>query len=101
MDWPIERKIAWYIAWTEKFSTAFGELMGDRFIQMSSDILFAQDMDEIEKLKEFTDISLSSGDISKHYEKPINEKKHKKQLDLDVEEATERFKEYYEEFNGR
>jgi hypothetical protein len=73
----IDLKLAWYIRFTEEFSRAFGEVMGDQFIEISADKLFAQDDAEIDKLINFTEINLSRGEVADHYAKPINEKVNK------------------------
>ena len=85
-------KIAWYIKFTDVFCRSFGKAMGDRFIEISSDKLFAKDTEETEKFKEFTGIPLSINEIKEHFSKKINEKKHK---DQKREDKTEEFYEHY------
>ncbi|KKL52899.1 hypothetical protein LCGC14_2280870, partial [marine sediment metagenome] len=69
--------IAWHINFTEKYSRAFGRVMGDRFIEISADKLFAQDKDEITKLLEFTGSDIPLDDAVEHFKTKINEKAHK------------------------
>ena len=87
-------KIAWYIKFTDVFCRSFGKSMGDRFIEISSDKLFAKDTEETEKFKEFTGIPLSINEIKEHFSKKINEKKHKHQK---REDKTE---EFYANYNA-
>jgi hypothetical protein len=69
--------IAWYFKFTEVFSQAFGRVMGDRYIEISSDKLFAQDKEEIKRLLDFIGSDITVKKAVKHYGTKINEKKHK------------------------
>jgi hypothetical protein len=93
-----EYQLAWYIKFTEEFSRAFGRFVGDRFVEISADKLFQQDKEEIDKLRNFTELNLSHNIVKKHFTKKINEKAHKvkmSQLWLDI--ATEKFRKHYGE----
>jgi hypothetical protein len=95
--WIQAHEITWYIKFTEVFSRAFGETMGDRFIEISADKLFQQDKEEIEKLRNFTEINLSYSDVKKHFKKKINEKAHKVSMSpKDIEAAVRVFRSYYD-----
>lgn len=86
--------IAWYIAFTETFARAFGKTMGQSFIEVSADKLFAQDRDEIQRLIEFVDVGLTLDDAVAHFERPINAKTH---IDQGVTPEDERaFREAYD-----
>jgi hypothetical protein len=69
--------IHYHIEYTERFCRAFGNIMGDRWIEISSDKLFAQDPDEIEKLLEFVGSDVSLEDAVEHFKTPVNVKAHK------------------------
>jgi len=80
-------QIMWYLNFTEKFCRAFGRtLPRDRFLEVSADELFDGDIPYAfeELLLENSD--LSPADIWRHFDTPINEKKHKA---IKVEEAYE------------
>ena len=66
-----------HLQFTASFCRAFGNVMGDRFLEISADKLFAQDREEVAKLLEFTgsDIDLDAG--VEHFGTKINEKRHK------------------------
>ena len=67
----------WHIRYTEDFSRAFGHVMGDRFLEISSDRLFAQDREEVAKLLEFTGSDIDLDFAVEHFSRKINEKAHK------------------------
>lgn len=69
--------IRWHIGYTDMFARAFGEVMGDRYIEISADKLFAQDEDEINRLLEFTGSDISLDQAKRHFATKVNEKKHK------------------------
>ncbi len=69
--------ITWHITFTDMYSRAFGRVMGDRWIEISSDKLFAQDKDEITKLLEFTGSDIPLDKAVDHFKTKINEKAHK------------------------
>ncbi|MDP2618643.1 MAG: sulfotransferase [Hyphomicrobiales bacterium] len=70
--------IAWYIRFTEVFSQAVGRVVGpDRYLEVSSDRLFAQDRDEIARLLDFTGADIPIADAVEHFATRINEKAHK------------------------
>lgn len=77
--YDIPHLIAWYIRFTEVFSRAFGEIMGDRFIELSADKLFERDKEECEKLRDFTNINL---DVREHFKTVYNQKAHKEQKNV-------------------
>jgi len=69
--------IVHHINFTEEYSRAFGRVMGDRFMEISSDKLFAQDREEIARLLEFTGSDIDLDVAVEHFSKKINEKAHK------------------------
>jgi len=70
--------IAWYLRLTEVFARAMGRVVGpERFIEVSSDKLFAQDREEIGRLLDFTEAGISVDDAVDHFGKKINSKDHK------------------------
>lgn len=86
--------IAWHIAFTETFSRAFGETMGDRFIEISSDSLFDQDIEETERLQDFAELGFNP---TQHFGTVFNEKAHKKsKTDEQVENGLIAFRKAYE-----
>jgi len=93
-DMPV--RIAWYIKFTEAFSRAVGEVYPERFIEISSDKLFAQDDDEMIRLSEFMGIDK---DMAKqHFGTVYNEKAHKKMLnDEQIQAGLEAFRRAYHE----
>lgn len=82
----LPEQIMWYLDFTDCFCRAFGEVMGDRFTEISADRLFEQDAIEIDWLRTFTEIDLPLCEIRGHYGTPINQKTHKA---VAVEEALE------------
>ena len=66
--------LAWYLHFTEMFSRIFGEILGDRFIEISADKLFAQDRDEVARLIEFTGSGLYLDEAVDHFAVKINQK---------------------------
>ena len=70
--------IEWHIEFTEKFSRAFGQIMGDRFIEISADKLFSQDPCEVSRLLEFTNSDISLDKAVQHFGTRINGKDHKR-----------------------
>ena len=72
-----EDGIRYHIEQTEKFCRTFGNVMGDRWIEISADRLFAQDKDEIARLLEFTGSDISLDNAVEHFKTPINVKAHK------------------------
>jgi len=84
--------ITWYIKFTEVFSRAFGEKMGDRFIELSADKLFSQDKEEIKRLEDFTEIKVPEN----HFSVPYNQKAHKNAgSKKQIKEGLELFDDYY------
>ncbi len=75
--WDMSEEIAWNLKFTEVFCRAFGELMGDRFLEISSDALFAQDLDEIKKLIDFVGIDIPFKEAVDHFKTRHNSKAHK------------------------
>ena len=69
--------VRWHLEFTEGFSRNFGKTMGDRFIEISSDKLFAQDEAEINRLLEFTGSDIKLDEAKEHFTQKINEKRHK------------------------
>lgn len=69
--------LAWYVHFTETFARAMGRVMGERYIEISSDKLFARDRDEIGWLLEFTGAGIGLDDAMAHFSTKINEKAHK------------------------
>jgi hypothetical protein len=92
-DLEVVENIAWFIAFTDTFVRAFGSLMGGRFIEISSDKLFAQDKSEIAKLLEFTGSDIPLEKATEHFATKINEKASKVAHDSD--EAIEQFRQAY------
>ena len=80
-------KIAWYLRFTEIFSRAFGTVLGERFIEISADKLFARDQNEIKRLLEFSNGGIPLTRASKHFAVKINEKAHRvsQVSDADIE----------------
>lgn len=91
IDIPLQ--IVWYIRFTEIFCREFGRIMGDRFIEISSDKLFDQDQEEIERLESFTGITVPDG----YFAIPYNQKVHKQDDDL-LESGLKVFDKYYGSF---
>ena len=77
MGHDLPDQLAWYIHFTETFSRAFGRVMGNRFLEVDADKLFAQEADEIEKLLAFTGADLSINDGKAHFASKFNEKAHR------------------------
>jgi len=69
--------IRYHISETEKFSRTFGKVMGDRWVEISADKLFAQDKIEIAKLLQFTGSDIPLDKAVNHFKTKINEKAHK------------------------
>lgn len=86
-------KIAHLITFTETFARAFGSLMGDRFIEISADKLFAQDEVEIARLLAFTGSDIRLDQAVAHYGIKINEKESRDVRNSD--EAVGRFRQAY------
>ena len=72
------KSIAWYIKFTEEFSRAFGRV-NKRFIEISADKLFQQDKEEIQRLEDFTGVT-----VGDHFKTVYNEKAHKKTIEFDI-----------------
>ncbi|KKL64810.1 hypothetical protein LCGC14_2161270, partial [marine sediment metagenome] len=62
-----EEGINYHITETEKFCRTFGKVMGDRWIEISADKLFAQDRDEISMLLEFTGSDIPLDNAVEHF----------------------------------
>lgn len=75
--WDISEMIAWNLKFTAAFCRAFGSLMGDRFIEISSDKLFAQDLDEVKKLVDFVGFDIPFKEAVSHFKTAHNSKAHK------------------------
>jgi hypothetical protein len=70
--------LAWYLNFTETFARAMGRVVGpERFIEVSSDKLFAQDREEIGRLLAFTEADISIHDAVEHFGTKINSKDHR------------------------
>lgn len=69
--------VLYHLYYTEAFSRAFGRVMGDRWIEISSDRLFGQDREEVAKLLEFTGSDIDLDFAVEHFATKINEKAHK------------------------
>ena len=67
----------WHLDYTEAFCCTFGRVMGDRFIEISSDRLFGRDREEISKLLEFVGSDIDLDSAVDHFATKINEKVHK------------------------
>ena len=93
MDLPY--LLAWYIKFTENYCRSFGEVMGDRFYEISADQLFDLDPFEVELLYEFTGMDLNFAEVQGHFETPHNEKIHKRD-DTNLEAGREAFLEAYD-----
>ncbi len=76
-DCTDEYGIRYHIRQTEQFCRTFGNLMGDRWIEISSDKLFAQDKDEITRLLEFTGSDIPLDNAVEHFKTPVNVKAHR------------------------
>jgi len=87
-------KMAWYIRFHEEFGRAMGQVFGDRYLEVSAEKLFDQDLEECLKLQQFMDLDLTLDEIQIHYEKKINEKAHKATRPMTEEIKTE-FNEAY------
>ena len=68
-------------------------MMGYRFIELSADKLFAQDVDEIYNLWHFAALDIPCREVRDHFSQKINEKAHK--VKNDSSEALEIFREAY------
>lgn len=77
MRYDLPAEIAWYVKFTETFSRAFGSTIGDYFLEISADKLFAKDEEEIIKLIEFSGIEKSVKEVAEHFSIPYNQKSHK------------------------
>ena len=98
-DVPVS--IAWYLRLTEVFCRAFGELMGEKFIEVSADKLFTKDKEEISDLLAFCDIDMPLEHALAHYTIPYNHKAHKIVYDdTQVAHARESFLQAYRSFGG-
>lgn len=77
-EYDLPRLIAWYLYFTETFNRSMGTVVGpDRFMEISSDKLFAQDREEIDKLLWFIGAKIDVDSAVKHFSQRINEKAHK------------------------
>lgn len=65
----------WLVSFTEDFARNFGRIMGDRFIEISSDKLFSQDEKEIDRLLEFVNAGIDSKFAKEHFGVPYNARK--------------------------
>jgi len=90
--------IAWYIRFTEEFSRAMGDVMGDRWIEVSANKLFAGNQAEISTLLAFTDAGISLETALEHFKTPVNEKKHK--VKRDPEPMMGEFRKFYRKYGG-
>jgi len=79
----LPESLAWYIKFTETFSRAFGAVMGDRFIEISADKLFALDCDEMWELEVFAGLRMPSYEVHAHFKQPHNAKTHKATVPID------------------
>ena len=70
--------VVWYLDFTETFARAMGRVVGpERYIEISSDRLFAQDEDEIRSLIDFTEADISVDAAVEHFSKKFNAKDHR------------------------
>lgn len=69
--------LKWYIRFTDAFARAAGRVMGNRYIEISSDKLFAQDESEIGTLIDFIGADIPIREATEHFGTKINEKAHK------------------------
>lgn len=94
----LQRRIAWYIRLTEVFARAMGQVVGpERYIEVSSDRLFAQDVDEIARLSDFVGVAIDP----EHFASRINAKDHKVCVtDRDLDYARQEFLRAYTMFGG-
>ena len=72
-----EIQVDWFIRNTNSFARTMKRMVGNRCMEISSDRLFDQDLDEIAKLLAFTDNDINLKDATDHFGVKINEKKHK------------------------
>ena len=96
----VPQMIAWYLRFTEEFSRAFGSVLGNRFLGVRAESLFAQDRDAISELLDFigSDVPLDRG--VDHFGVKINEKKHKACVGpAEMDRACAEFKEAYCQFS--
>lgn len=77
IDVTVTQGVWHHLSLTDSFCRAFGNVMGDRFTEISSDKLFRQDRDEIAKLLEFTGSDIDIEFAVEHFATKINEKAHK------------------------
>lgn len=70
--------IDWYLDFTKFFARTMGNVLGsERFAEISSDKLFAQDEDEVRRLLEFTGSDVPLDTALTHFGTKHNEKAHK------------------------
>lgn len=72
--YDVPTNLAWYLHFTEVFCRAFGRVLGDRFIEVDANKLFARDRAEIEKLITFTGAELDIDDAVEHFAVKLNQK---------------------------
>ena len=72
--YDVPTSLAWYFYFTEVFCEAFGRVLNDRFIEIDSNKLFAQDRDEVDRLITFTGSELALDDAVEHFAVKINQK---------------------------
>lgn len=93
--------MAWYIRFTEVFANAMKTVLRDRVLELSSDKLFDHDRDEMRKLLDFTDCSLTLNNVNDHFKIKHNEKAHKTAYSQQaIEYSTNVFKQYYKQLGG-
>lgn len=92
-DLDTPEQIVWYLKFTEAFSRALGNVISDRWIEISSDKLFAQDEDEIRRLVDFAELDIPFNDAVGHFGNVYNRKAHK---DVAYDKGLELFEEIYE-----
>lgn len=73
--WPAQ--IAWYIRFTDVFTSAMRAALGNRMISVQSESLFNRDESAISRLLWHIGSTLSVDAACKHFETRINEKAHK------------------------
>jgi len=92
----VPHEVAWYIRFTDDFCAAMGDVVGpERFLEVSSDKLFAQDKEEIERLKDFTECEIPLDEMIAHFAHKYNEKAHK-DTGADLTKSIKIFEQAYE-----
>jgi hypothetical protein len=72
-----DSSVKWFIQFTHNFGEAVGRVLGERYIKISSDRLFARDKQETSKLLDFVGSDIPVKDATDHFKTKYNEKAHK------------------------